>query len=537
MTLPDQPNGLDKAAVLDIDPVLDDPRTRIVVCCGSGGVGKTTTAAALGLRAAERGRRVVVLTIDPARRLAQSIGIDALDNVPRRVPGTDTSAGGELHAMMLDMKRTFDEIVEAHADAERARAILENPFYQSLSAGFAGTQEYMAMEKLGQLRARDEWDLIVVDTPPSRSALDFLDAPGRLGSFLDGKFIKVLMAPAKLGGRAGMKFLGVGMSVMSGPLNKLMGAQLLRDVQTFVAAMDTMFGGFRTRADATYRLLQAPGTAFLVVAAPERDALREAAYFVERLAAERMPLAGLVLNRVHGSGAARLPADRALAAAEALLDGAGEQSPGRVPAPAAPPGEGAGGAGTATVAGRTGNTRRTSDTSENLDGGGIVDRDSGQAGSRTVDAPGTGTPALPPEGTPESAPENALESTSEKTPESTHGAPDGKGLPQPTSSGDSTARLTAGLLRLHAERMRVLARERRTRDRFTALHPEVAVAEVAALPGDVHDLAGLRAIGELLAAQPAATTVESATASTGAAGAGPEVTDDAVGTSGGDAKR
>lgn len=174
------------------------------------------------------------------------------------------------------------------------------------------------MEKLGQLRARDEWDLIVVDTPPSRSALDFLDAPKRLGSFLDGKFIRLLMAPAKVGGRAGMKFLNVGMSMMTGTLGKLLGGQFLRDVQTFVTAMDTMFGGFRTRADATYRLLQAPGTAFLVVAAPERDALREAAYFVERLDADGMPLVSLVLNRVHGSGAARLTAERALAAAENL---------------------------------------------------------------------------------------------------------------------------------------------------------------------------------------------------------------------------
>ncbi|WP_245703540.1 ArsA family ATPase, partial [Streptomyces lushanensis] len=307
------------AAPLDIDPLLDDPATRIIVCCGSGGVGKTTTAAALGVRAAERGRKVVVLTIDPARRLAQSMGIDTLDNTPRQVKGIE--GPGELHAMMLDMKRTFDEIVEAHADAGRARAILENPFYQSLSAGFAGTQEYMAMEKLGQLRARDEWDLIVVDTPPSRSALDFLDAPKRLGSFLDGKFIRLLMAPAKMGGRAGMKFLNAGMSMMTGTLGKLLGGQFLRDVQTFVTAMDSMFGGFRTRADATYRLLQAPGTAFLVVAAPERDALREAAYFVERLAAEEMPLAGLVLNRVHGSGAARLSAERARAAAENLEEG------------------------------------------------------------------------------------------------------------------------------------------------------------------------------------------------------------------------
>lgn len=430
---------------LEVDALIDDPHTRIVVCCGSGGVGKTTTAAALGVRAAERGRRVVVLTIDPARRLAQSMGISELDNVPRQVKDVDESAGGELHAMMLDMKRTFDEIVEGHADADRSRAILENPFYQSLSAGFAGTQEYMAMEKLGQLRANDEWDLIIVDTPPSRSALDFLDAPKRLGSFLDGKFIRVLMAPAKVGGRAGMKFLNVGMSMMTGTLSKLMGGQLLRDVQTFVAAMDTMFGGFRTRADATYRLLQAPGTAFLVVAAPERDALREAAYFVERLAAEQMPLAGLVLNRVHGSGASQLSAERALAAAEALTDQRAEDTH-------------ADGADTADA-----HTASAVPAENNLEADGIVDLDAGKAGPRTA---GGLSPAAAEHVTPTSA---------------------------------SAAQLAAGLLRLHAERMQVLARERRTRDRFTALHPEVPVTEVAALPGDVHDLAGLRAIGDRLA--------------------------------------
>ncbi|MGW7635336.1 ArsA family ATPase [Streptomyces decoyicus] len=457
---------------LEVDTLIDDPHTRIVVCCGSGGVGKTTTAAALGVRAAERGRKVVVLTIDPARRLAQSMGISELDNVPRQVKGVDESAGGELHAMMLDMKRTFDEIVEGHADADRARAILENPFYQSLSAGFAGTQEYMAMEKLGQLRANDEWDLIIVDTPPSRSALDFLDAPKRLGSFLDGKFIRVLMAPAKVGGRAGMKFLNVGMSMMTGTLSKLMGGQLLRDVQTFVAAMDTMFGGFRTRADATYRLLQAPGTAFLVVAAPERDALREAAYFVERLAAEQMPLAGLVLNRVHGSGAAQLSAERALAAAEALTDRMAEDThadthpdaeadPGTDDAGAAPDAAPAPAADSAPPPGRAEN---------NLEATGIVDLDDGKAGSRTAGSP-----------SPAAAAEHVT----------------------PTSA--SAAQLAAGLLRLHAERMQVLARERRTRDRFTTLHPEVPVTEVAALPGDVHDLAGLRAIGDRLALNPTAT--------------------------------
>ncbi|MFF8942560.1 ArsA family ATPase [Streptomyces sp. NPDC014864] len=445
------PRRLAPAPLLDVDPLLDDPGTRIVVCCGSGGVGKTTTAAALGLRAAERGRKVVVLTIDPARRLAQSMGIDSLDNVPRRVKGTE--GDGELHAMMLDMKRTFDEVVEGHADPERAAAILANPFYQSLSAGFAGTQEYMAMEKLGQLRAKDEWDLIVVDTPPSRSALDFLDAPKRLGSFLDGRLIRLLTAPAKLGGRAGMKFLNVGMSMMTGTLGKLLGGQLLKDVQTFVAAMDTTFGGFRTRADATYKLLQAPGTAFLVVAAPERDALREAAYFVERLAAERMPLAGLVLNRVHGSGAERLSAERALAAAENLEE------------------------------------RR------------IVDQGDGKAGLRnspdtygSSDAPvsdvsgASGAPA-PGDGSP-TGPERSGTGSSQTEP-----AP-GTESADPERSVDQ---LTAGLLRLHADRMQLLSRERRTRDRFTALHPEVAVAEVAALPGDVHDLSGLRDIGNRLA--------------------------------------
>jgi anion-transporting ArsA/GET3 family ATPase len=302
---------------LEIDRIIDDRRTRIIVCCGSGGVGKTTTAAAMGLRAAERGRQVCVLTVDPARRLAQSLGLTSLDNTPRLIEGISREAGGSLHAMMLDMKRTFDEIVEGHADPGRAAQILANPFYQSLSSSFAGTQEYMAMEKLGQLRRSDEWDLIVVDTPPSRSALDFLDAPERLGRFLDGRLIRLLTAPVKAG-RPLTKVLNAGFSVMTGALTKVLGGQLLRDAQTFVSAFDTMFGGFRERADATYKLLQAPGTAFLVVAAPEQDALREAAYFVERLGEERMPLAGLVLNRVHRVPALRLSAARALAAAENL---------------------------------------------------------------------------------------------------------------------------------------------------------------------------------------------------------------------------
>lgn len=322
-------SGTDPATrpgVLDVDAWLDDQRTRIVVCCGSGGVGKTTVAAALGVRAAERGRKVVVLTVDPARRLAQSLGLSQLDNTPRRVDGVDGVDGdggvdtgaGELHAMMLDMKRTFDEVVEAHADPERARHILANPFYQSVSSSFSGTQEYMAMEKLGQLRANGQWDLIVVDTPPSRSALDFLDAPRRLGAFLDGRFIRLLTGPARSGGRTYLRALGAGVGMFTGVLTKILGTQVLRDAGTFVAALDTMFGGFRERAEATYRLLQAPGTGFLVVAAPERDALREASYFVDRLGKEHMPLAGLVLNRVHHCGLPHLSGAHSLAAAETL---------------------------------------------------------------------------------------------------------------------------------------------------------------------------------------------------------------------------
>lgn len=314
--MPSHPRSLDLASVLE------DPGVRTIVCCGAGGVGKTTTAAALAVHAAEQGRRVVVLTIDPARRLAQSLGLTELDNTPRRVKGVASTGGGSLDAMMLDMKRTFDEIILAHADPVRAQTILANPFYQSLSSSLAGTQEYMAMEKLGQLRTQADrdgsWDLIVVDTPPSRSALDFLDAPARLGSFLDGRLIRLLVAPARAGGRAYARMVSTGLSLVTGVMTRLLGTGLLTDVQTFVAALDTVFGGFRERAEQTYRLLAAPGTLFLVVATPERDALREASFFTERLAKEGMPLGGLVLNRVHTSGAMDLSAERAMAGAEEL---------------------------------------------------------------------------------------------------------------------------------------------------------------------------------------------------------------------------
>jgi anion-transporting ArsA/GET3 family ATPase len=310
------------ATPMDLAALIADPETRILVCCGAGGVGKTTTSAALALAAAEAGRTVVVLTIDPARRLAQSLGLVELDNEPRQVDisgGTTRDATGELHAMMLDMKRTFDDIVVAHSTPERAEQILANPFYQSLSSSFSGTQEYMAMEKLGQLRATEQWDLIIVDTPPSRSALDFLDAPNRMSRFLDGPMIRLLTAPS----RAGLKFVSAGFLVFSRIISKVLGGQLLRDISAFVTALDTMFGGFRERATATYELLRRPGTWFVVVATPEPDALREASFFVDRLSTEGMPLAGLVINRTHPPATTALSATRAEGAAEEVAEAGG----------------------------------------------------------------------------------------------------------------------------------------------------------------------------------------------------------------------
>ncbi|HEY2041686.1 MAG TPA: ArsA-related P-loop ATPase [Jatrophihabitans sp.] len=399
---------------LDIDGLLKDPDIKVIVTCGSGGVGKTTTAAALALRAAEQGRRVVVLTIDPARRLAQSLGLTQLDNTPRLVPGvgatpanpadraTKTGATadkvarsgdetGALLAMMLDMKRTFDDVVSAHTTPDKAAQIFANPFYQSLSASFAGTQEYMAMEKLSQLRAQlvehGGWDLIVVDTPPSRSALDFLDAPQRLGRFLDGRMIRLLTAPARAGGKAYLKVVTASFGLFTKVLNRILGNDLLSNVSAFVASLETMFGGFRERAEQTYELLKGEDTAFIVVASPEPDALREASFFVERLQFEQMPLTGVVLNRVH-SAASGLSRQRAEAAVERLAE---------------------------------------------------------------LDDPG---PAQ---------------------------------------------RLALVALEVHAELAEAAAHDQAIAARFAAAHPDIAQRSVPALASDVHDLAGLRRIGEKLA--------------------------------------
>ena len=297
---------------LDMGSILTDTANRVVVCCGAGGVGKTTTAAAMALRAAEYGRTVVVLTIDPAKRLAQALGIKDLGNTPQRVP-LAPEVPGELHAMMLDMRRTFDEMVVQYSGPGRGEAILDNQFYQTVATSLAGTQEYMAMEKLGQLLAQDKWDLIVVDTPPSRNALDFLDAPQRLGSFMDSRLWRLLLAPGRGIGRLVTGAVGLAMKALS----TVLGSQMLSDAAAFVQMLDTTFGGFREKADRTYELLKRRGTQFVVVSAAEPDALREASFFVDRLSQERMPLAGLILNRTHPT-LSELHAEKAEEAAEDL---------------------------------------------------------------------------------------------------------------------------------------------------------------------------------------------------------------------------
>ncbi|HWM02117.1 MAG TPA: ArsA-related P-loop ATPase [Actinophytocola sp.] len=368
---------------LDVDKLIDNPDIHVIVCCGSGGVGKTTTAAAIALRAAERGRKTVVLTIDPARRLAQALGLRALGNTPKEVEVDGFEPAGQLAAMMLDMRRTFDDMVLAHAGEKRAQEVLANPFYKTISSSFSGTQEYMAMEKLGQLAGEGRWDLIVVDTPPSRSALDFLDAPQRMSTALDGRMIRLLSGPARTGGWGVRKVVGTGIMLFAKAVSTIVGRQLLTDASAFVQAFDSMFGGFKQRARETYELLRSGGTAFVVVATPEPDALREASYFVERLATEDMPLSGLVINRTHPV-LTRLTAAKATAAADNL--------------------------------------------------------------ERTGDAP-----------------------------------------------------LAMAVLRLHADRVAVAARELRLLARFTKAHPTVPVVNVPAMPADVHDLTGLRGIGERLA--------------------------------------
>jgi anion-transporting ArsA/GET3 family ATPase len=296
---------------------------RIIVCCGSGGVGKTSTAAALALRGAQQGRRTCVLTIDPARRLAQALGLDALSNEPRPVrgKGSELHEPGGLDAMMLDMRRTFDEVIERYArDDEQAERIIGNRFYQRLSSTLAGTQEYMAMEKLYELHEAGRYDLLVVDTPPTRSALDFLDAPQHLNELLDARALRLLIAPAQRVGRGYLKGLNFATTTMTKLVRRLTGSELLAEVGEFFAAFEGMYDGFKERARRVYDLLKHPGTAFVVVATPDRAALSEAAFFAGRLGEDGMPLGALVVNRLHQ--AAPIPAVPATALRRLAGDGA-----------------------------------------------------------------------------------------------------------------------------------------------------------------------------------------------------------------------
>jgi anion-transporting ArsA/GET3 family ATPase len=282
-----------------VEPLLQGKR--MVICAGSGGVGKTTTAAAVALGLAERGAKVAVVTIDPARRLANALGLDTLSNEPARV---DLDLPGELWAMMLDAKRTFDQLIEHLAPDERTRdEVFANRIYQQLSSAVAGSQEFTAIAKLYELDRDGDYDVLVLDTPPSRNALDFLDAPGRLTGFFQGRAIRVFMRPAGLSGR----ILGRGTGMVFGILQRVTGVDLLRDLSVFFRSLGGMIDGFTERAKRVGDLLQDPATTFLIVTAPRHDPVEEAIFFHRKLSEAGMPFGGLVINRVHQPPDEELP--------------------------------------------------------------------------------------------------------------------------------------------------------------------------------------------------------------------------------------
>jgi anion-transporting ArsA/GET3 family ATPase len=276
----------------------------VAVCVGPGGVGKTTTAAALALSRAMEGGRVLVCTIDPARRLANALGLTALGNVEARIPASRLEAAGlqvrgELWAMMLDVKRTWDDLVARHApDPERRDRILQNRLYQQMSAALAGSQEYMAMEKLYELAVDRDYDLIVLDTPPTAHALDFLDAPSRILDVLDNEAARTLLAPALGAGKLGLRLAQLGGGYVARALARFTGQQALADLGEFLQSFHGMYGGFRRRATAVRELFTRPEVGFVLVSSPSPLAVEEVLAFHERLRAEGMPIAGLVVNRL-----------------------------------------------------------------------------------------------------------------------------------------------------------------------------------------------------------------------------------------------
>jgi anion-transporting ArsA/GET3 family ATPase len=282
-----------------VDEILDGKD--ICICAGSGGVGKTTTSAAIATGMAARGKKVCVLTIDPAKRLADSLGLRELDNEAKRVdPALFEAQGvemkGELWAMMLDAKATFDELVARQAPDEESRdRVLENRIYQQISNALAGSQEYMAMEKLFELHTEDRFDLLVLDTPPSRNALDFLDAPRRLTQFIEGRSLRVFMKPTGLAARVA----GRGATVALGVLKRIVGFDLLADLAEFFNAFSGMVDGFQARAKRVNSLLADPRTCFLVVCGPQGEPISEAVYFHRKLVEAKLPFGGVIVNKVH----------------------------------------------------------------------------------------------------------------------------------------------------------------------------------------------------------------------------------------------
>jgi len=296
-------------------------RSSVIVCCGSGGVGKTTTAAVIGLEAARRGRRAVVVTIDPARRLADALGLtEGLASAPQRIDLDGDAIGdtdGELWAMMLDTAATFDGIVRREADSdEQVERILNNPFYRNIAGALSGTQEYMAAETLHALHGDDRFDLVVVDTPPSRNALDFLDAPGVLSRFLDHRLFKLLMLPA----RGGLKIIGTATQPVLKAIGRVVGSDVLADSVAFFQAFAGMETGFRERADDVVALIRADATSFVVVASARHDTITEAVWFAEQLVAQDIEVTAAIINRTHpafGDGSAADAADAAHACSTA----------------------------------------------------------------------------------------------------------------------------------------------------------------------------------------------------------------------------
>ena len=274
----------------------------VIVCCGTGGVGKTTTSAVLALAAARQGRDAVVVTIDPAKRLADTLGLDQLGNTPQEIsrqrwdPDARAPASGRLSALMLDSRATFDALVHTHASSpEQAKRILANRFYRNIAGALSGTQEYMAMEKLHELHDDGSYDVIVVDTPPTRHALDFLDAPARLTRLLDNRIFRVLMAPT----RRYLRVASVAVQAFLRTVAKVIGSEVIDDIVAFFRAFEGMEQGFRDRAGKVLTLLADDSTAFVLVTSPRRDAVDEAEFFAARLRESDLAVSALVVNRVH----------------------------------------------------------------------------------------------------------------------------------------------------------------------------------------------------------------------------------------------